>query len=167
MRQPPLLIVSLLLLLACGSASAQWKWRDANGRVTVSDIPPPSTVREQDIISQPANARRVANAPAQAVAASAAVGGAVPLPKSSTDPELEARRKRAADEKAAQQRQLDERDTAARAENCNRAKSYLGTLSDGRRVAHTNARGEVEALDDKARAEEMQRAREMIASDCK
>jgi hypothetical protein len=60
-----------------------------------------------------------------------------------------------------------EKEAAQRAENCARAKSHLNALSDGMRIARTNDKGEREVLDDKGRAEEMQRARQVIASDCK
>jgi hypothetical protein len=167
MRQASLLIASLLIGLACGHANAQWKWRDANGRITVSDVAPPSAVREQDILSRPTGIRRAADGAAPAATASTVVGGAAPMPKSSTDPELEARRRRAADEQIAQQRQQQDRQAAAQAENCSRAKGNLAVLNDGKRIVRTNVQGEVEPLDDKGRTEEIQRARTTIASDCK
>jgi len=169
MRQAPILIASLLIAFACGSVNAQWKWRDANGRVTLSDVAPPSTVREQDILSRPSGTRGAADRATPVAAASTVVGSAAAARelKASTDPELEARRKRATEEQAAQQRQMEERHAAARADNCSRARSYLGALSDGKRVSRTNAQGELEVIDDKARADETQRARAMIASDCK
>jgi hypothetical protein len=40
-------------------------------------------------------------------------------------------------------------------------------LESGQRIARVNAQGEREVLDDKGRAEEMQRARQVMASDCK
>jgi hypothetical protein len=67
----------------------------------------------------------------------------------------------------AQQRQQQERDAAARAENCSRARAHLAALADGQRMTRNNAQGEREVLDDKGRAEEMQRARAIIASDCR
>ena len=165
MRHATLLAASLLVALACASASAQWKWRDASGRVTVSDLPPPSAVPDRDIISRPRAAPSAK--PASAASAASAPVGAAPAVKSNTDPELEARRKRAADEQIAQQRQQHERDAAVRAENCNRARSALAMLSEGKRLVRTNAQDEVEVIDDKGRAEEVQRARARIASDCK
>jgi len=56
---------------------------------------------------------------------------------------------------------------AVRAENCTRAKGQLKTLEDGIRMARTNANGEREILDDKGRADEMQRTRQIISSDCR
>ena len=162
------LALCLLLGLACGSAQAQWKWRDANGRVTASDLPPPSSVAERDILTRPSDPRRAAPAAAvPAAPASATIASKPAVKTTSTDPELEARRKRAADEQAAAQRQQDERNAAARSENCSRARSHLNVLNEGRRMARTNAKGEVEVVDDKGRAEEVQRARAVIDSDCK
>ena len=175
MRYAIPLAASALLALACGSAQAQWKWRDASGRVTASDLPPPASVPEQNIIARPSDAKRpsagasLAPAPVNAPLSSAvAKAPATATPgKNTTDPELDARRKRATDEQAEKQRQADAGLAAARAENCTRAKSYLGVLSEGKRVARTNAQGEVEVVDDKGRTEELARARSTIASECK
>ena len=167
MRHAAALTVVLLAALACGSANAQWKWRDANGQVTASDRAPPSNVPERDILARPTDQRRasvVVQAPAPAAsAASAPRAAATPT----VDPELEARRKRAADEQVAQQRQQQERDAALRAENCSRARAQMTALSEGLRMTRPNARGQLEVLDDKGRAEEIQRARAVVASDCR
>ena len=176
MRYATLLAASALLALACSSAQAQWKWRDAGGHVTASDLPPPASVPEQNIISKPSDAKRpnggASLAPAQSNAPLSSAVGKGPATaaapgKNSTDPELEARRKRAAEELAAQQRQIEASNAAVRADNCARAKSYLGALNEGKRVSRANAQGELEVVDDRGRAEELQRARSMIASECK
>jgi Domain of unknown function (DUF4124) len=167
--------VSLLLVLAgvialAGSAvgqSGNWKYRDAQGRTVVSDLPPPAGVQDKDILVRPtAPLRRAAPAAAPASAA-AATPQTAPALAQSTDPELEARRKKVLDEQQTQKKLQDEKDSVQRADNCARAKSHLAALADGQRIARTNAQGEREILDDKGRAEEMQRARQVIASDCK
>lgn len=166
MHHPAAVIgTALALLLTCGSAAAQWKWRDAGGRITVSDLPPPNSVPPGDVLARPVDLR-AAVAPKPAAAASA-VGLPLRPASSGTDPELEARRKRAADEQTAQQSQAQVRDDAARVENCSRAKGQLAALGEGQRMTRTNAQGEREVLDDMGRAVEMQRARSVMASDCK
>jgi Domain of unknown function (DUF4124) len=146
-------------------SAAAWKWRDATGRVTVSDTPPPNSVPDKDILVRPPLQIRAR------AAASAAEAGPKPTASLTTprglDPELEARRKKAADDQMAQQKAQEDKGAAVRAENCVRAKGHLAALADGQRIARTNAQGEREVLDDKGRAEEMQRARAVIASDCK
>jgi len=166
MHHPAAVIVAALALgLACGSAAAQWKWRDAAGRITVSDLPPPNSVPERDVLTR-ATETRPAAAPKPAALVNAA-SPPVRLASSGTDPELEVRRKRAAEEQTAQQRLAQGRDDAARTENCSRARGQLAALGEGQRMTRTNAQGEREVLDDKGRAEEMQRARSVMASDCK
>jgi len=163
-------LVLLAAVVALGAAAqtasrpAAWKWRDAAGQVHVSDLPPPLTIPTKDILDRPPLQRKAAAAEAAAASAASAVSASTG-PKS--DPELDARRKRAADEQSAQQRQQQERDLAVRAENCSRAKGALAGLADGQRMTRTNAKGEREVMDDKDRADEMQRARAAIASDCR
>ena len=173
MRKPTTLVVLLatFLALAAGAQTAPqpsvWKWRDIAGRVHVSDLPPPLSVPAKDILDRPPSQRKVAAAETAAASAASAASAAVGSSGSRSDPELDARRKRAADEQMAQARQQQDRDLALRAENCARAKGALAGLADGQRMTRTNAKGEREVLDDKERADEMQRARAVIASDCR
>jgi type IV secretory pathway VirB10-like protein len=152
---------------AQSTAPSAWKWKDASGRINVSDTPPPSSVPSKDIIERPAAPVR-APAPAPAAASAPTAANSPPVNTSPrVDPELEARRQKAAADQQAQKREQEERNAAARAENCTRAKGHLASLSEGQRIARPNEKGEREVLDDKGRAEEMQRARSVIASDCK
>jgi hypothetical protein len=172
MRKPSLTwLCALAATLAVCAAVAQtgtWKYRDAQGRIVVSDLPPPAGVQDKDIIERPPTVVRRPAAPAPAAApATPAQAAAGKVPVAAVDPELEARRKKAADEQAQQQKAQQEKDAAQRAENCGRARQHLAALNDGMRIARTNDKGEREILDDKGRAEEMQRARQVIASDCK
>lgn len=141
-------------------AQAQWKWKDKGGQVQYSDLPPPAGIAEQDILQRPGNAqRRAAPAPAPASAASAA-------PRT-VDPELEAKRRKQEQDEAAKTKAAEEKLAQARAENCQRAKNYLKSIDDGVRIARPNDKGEREVLDEKGRADEARRTREIIASDCR
>jgi len=172
MRQLPT-IATLSLALIGAIAAAQtaplppaWKWIDASGQIQYSDTPPPQSVPDKNILERPTVHRRAAAAAASAAAASAAADAlAIGAPK--VDPELEARRKRAADEQSAQQRLQQERDAAIRADNCKRARDQLALFTDGQRISRTNAQGEREVVDDKTRADETQRVRTFIAGECK
>lgn len=153
-------------------AAAQWKWIDKQGRTQYSDLPPPRETPPRDILQRPntaaGNFRE--GTPASAAAASAASGvapsAALPAIRAS-EPELETRLKKAAQE-AAERKQADEsKVAAAKAENCTRAKAHLRTLDSGVRVARANDKGEREIMDDAARTVETRRAREVIASDCR
>ena len=162
---PRLSIVLLSALIGAAvalPAAAQWKWRDKGGQIQYSDLPPPQGVSDQDILQRPTSAQR-RTAAAAAVAAVPASAASAPR----VEPELEAKRRKAEQEQVAKKKAEEEKITAARADNCVHAKSYLKTLEDGGRIAHTNAKGEREILDDQARAAEMKRTRDVVASDCK
>lgn len=156
------------------TAFAQWKWKDKTGRVQYSDLPPPPSVADAEILQRPSGSTRkgapafapnTAQAAAAALAASAA-SDAASGPAKAVEPELEAKRRKVAEEEGAKRRAEEEKLNAARAENCQRAKAQLRALEDGMRMARVNAKGEREVLDDKGRAEESKRARDVVNSDC-
>ena len=160
--------LALLGLALCLPAAAQWKWRDAEGRVLYSDRPPPLSVPAKDILQSP-----TAAAPRIQVISSVPLGASAPeqlaskpAAKAELNVEAEARRRKLEQEQAAKVKAEEQKNAAARKENCTQARSYLRTLEDGRRVARTNEKGEREILDDKQRAHEIERARAVVASDC-
>jgi type IV secretory pathway VirB10-like protein len=159
-------LLVLVLVSAASPASAQWMWRDkAKGdQVTYSDRPPPAHVADKDILKRPQDSRRAVSPPAPA--ASAATSDASPAP-GGVDPALEAKRKEAEKQAAAKKKQEEDQQAAARAENCKRSKKHLLALESGARMSQTNAQGEQEPMDDKGRATEVQRARSVIAAECK
>lgn len=154
-----LCVFALVAALLATAAQAQWTWRDKDGRINASDRPPPRDVPDKDILSRPA-----ARAPARAASAPAAAAAPASSP---AERELLARRKAAEAEQAAKAKADEERAAAQRAENCRRARSQLAALESGQRMARMNDKGEREILDDKGRAEEQRRAREVIGSDCR
>ena len=155
-------LVGLALALP---AAAQWKWRDQRGQTQYSDLPPPRGVPESDILQRPSasGARRALVVTAPASAASAAPLAAM----RASDPELEARRKKAEQDVADKKKAEEARLAVARADNCARAREQLRTIDSGLRMARVNAKGEREVIDDAARAAEAERMRAMIASECK
>ena len=158
-------MAAALGLGVCLPAAAQWVWKDKSGKV-FSQLPPPSSVPEKDILQRPKGASRL-DAPQFVASSASAAAPAASGPAKAVEPELEAKRKKAEQDEAAKRRAEEEKAKAVRAENCSRAKSQLRGLEDGMRMARVNEKGEREVLDDKARAEEARRAKDIIASDCK
>jgi hypothetical protein len=163
-------LVVLLAAAFSGGAMAQWKWRDRSGVMQYSDVPPPQGTPDKDVLERPrAFDKRLAVA-----ASSASAPAAASAPRAGLEPELEAQRRKLEVERAdkaskdqAAQRAEEQRVAALRADNCLRARSSLRSLEEGQRLVRTNAQGEREVLDDKARAEEMTRARGTITTDCR
>jgi len=157
--------VGFSLCVAALPAAAQWKWKDARGQVVISDTPPPREIPERDVLSKPSAVMQRSAVAAAAPAASTPAADTVA--KAKVDPELEARRKKAEAEQGERAKAEEAKVAAARADNCQRAKSHMSTLDSGVRLSRTNANGEREILDDKQRADEIQRTRQVIASDCR
>lgn len=159
-----------LALAVAAPAMAQWQWRDKDGRLNVSDRPPPADVKDKDILKRPSAPSRPAPPPAPASApagATAPTAAAASAPPTALQRELQARQQAAARERAQKAKEDEERLAAARASNCRAARSNLASLDSGQRIVRTNERGEREVLEDRQRAEETRRAREIIASDCR
>ncbi|MGH8701151.1 MAG: DUF4124 domain-containing protein [Burkholderiales bacterium] len=143
-------------------AAAQWKWRDKSGVVQYSDLPPPIGVPDADILQRPAP-----NAPRRAASVPTPAASAPLLVPKTGDSELDAKRRKTEQDETARKKVDDERVAQEKLDNCSRAKAQAKALDDGQRMSRINAKGEREFLDDKGRAEESQRARNVIASDCK
>jgi Domain of unknown function (DUF4124) len=156
------------------TAFAQWQWIDKDGHKVFSDRSPPSDIQEKDILKRPGGASRAAAAApadgtlAPAVAAAPAPANKVSAPKLlGKDAQLEAKKKQAEDAEAASKKVDEEKVAAAKTENCGRAKRGVASFDSGVRIATTNAKGEREIMDDKARAVETRRLQDIVAADCK
>lgn len=154
----------VLMSSLCMPAAAQWKWRDKSGQTQYSDLPPPQGTPESSVLQRPAGAKLRSMPPPDAELTASAPG--LPAPKA-VEPELEAKLRKAEQEKAAKSKAEDDKIAAQKADNCSRARSQVRMIDEGLRVARVNEKGEREVLDDKGRAEEASRARAVIASDCK
>lgn len=174
----PALCIAALLTLTAAEAAPVWKWRDANGRVQISDRPPPKEVPDSAIIQRPDAAPAINYSPAavppgnvvpvgRGRGASAAADGDAPA----VDPELEKRRRQMQAEAQKTpppaEPKVDPQAAAQRAESCRRSQNLLAALQSGQRMARAGAQGEREVLDDKARAEEVQRAQAQIQANCR
>jgi Domain of unknown function (DUF4124) len=171
-------LFALAALAAASPAAAQWAWRDANGRMVVSDQAPPAGVKESQIVRRPgASGSRPAPAPvaepAPAPVAGSTTQGAdagkpqAPRPLTVADQEAQFR-KRLADKEANEKKQAAEnKRSAENADSCQRMRSSLAALDSGRRIARYNAQGETEVLDDTARAAEADRLRRQIDEYCR
>jgi hypothetical protein len=164
-RHHLVLLAALLGSLLAMPAQAQWKWRDKAGQTQYSDLAPPPGTPEADILQRPTVTQ--VRAPVAAAPAASAASGADALKPKTVEPELEAKRRKAEQEKADKAKVEDDRRVAAQADNCARARSYLRTLQDGVRITRANDKGEREYLDDKGRADETKRTRDIVSSDCK
>ena len=169
-RQGAALLFTALAFTLALPAHAQWKWKDASGKVQYSDRPPPQGTPDKDILQRPAGQEmkivqwqngKVINT---TEAASAPAAASAP-----TKAEREADAKRKADEQqlAVKRKAEEQRVADQMRSNCASARSNEQLLNSGQRMVQSNGQGENVAMDDERRAAELQRVRAIIASDCK
>jgi len=149
------LLVTLGLMLA-GSAAAQYKWTEKNGKVQYGDTPPAG-----------ANASALRPPSRGAVdEGEAKKEEARKTPLTPAEQDAEFRKRRAEGEKEREKQAQTERAAQDKAENCARAKEALRTYEAGRRVTRLDANGERHFLDDAQLAQEAARARQSVQQWC-
>lgn len=158
----------LLCLAATGAAQAQWKWRYARGNVQYSDMPPPAGTPDKDILQRPYAARPtiVVSPPGAAASAASAPQPAASAP-TRAEQEAGARAKQERDDQAAKQKEEEKRIAAVRRDNCQRAQAQLRDLQSGNRIMRTNEKGERVFMDEAQIAAEVNRARDVMTSECR
>jgi hypothetical protein len=165
-RLGPLLLTTLLCATCALPVMAQWKWKDANGSTQYSDSPPPSNVKDADILQRP-NATKRSSLPATSAVPAPAASAAPVAAAPKVDKELEDRKKKQEELDAAKKKEIEQKNAAARKENCTQARNYMKSLEEGVLVSRSTASGEREVLDDAGRAAEVKRTQAIIKSDCK
>ena len=140
--------------VAVVSAHAQsYQWRDSNGRLVISDRPPPASVRD----ARPVNAAPPA---ASSTTESAA-------PRTTAEQNMEFRKRQQEARERSDKEAKEAAATAQKRENCERARNQLATLESGnhRLVVPDGKGGEVFVEGDVKEAE-MERTRKIIAESC-
>ncbi|WP_343629903.1 DUF4124 domain-containing protein [Roseateles sp.] len=157
------LLCAFALLALSPSAQAQWKWRDADGRVQYSDRPPPPSVTDKDILQRPSNTSR----PMASPAATAATGSSAPASGASAPgraaSEASSREKIERERKAAEEKQRSE----AMAENCRNAQNRMRVLESGVRLRSGTQAGESQPMTDQMRQDEIRQMQSVISANCK
>lgn len=151
-------IVAACAALVLGTAAAQqYKWTDKDGRVRYGDVPPPGV--KATPLRPPS--------PAPAPAADSAAKGAPKGPLSPAEQEAEFRKRQAEARKAEEKEAQARREAEQARENCARARELQATLESGQRIVRTDAKGERYYLDEQQLAQELARARQLVAQWCK
>jgi len=157
-------IVGLLMLCITLPAQAQWKWKDAQGKIQYSDLPPPQGTPEKDIMQRPPGAQqRITLRPFGASAPENPVASGPTTPTASAPPMTRAQEL----EQQAKQREEIKRAAEVKKENCRDYENNLDTLQSGRRIRKENDKGEQVYLDADQIAAEIQRTRALIAKQCR
>lgn len=145
------LAFTLTLVLAATSVWAQGKiytWRDANGKMHSSDVPPPEL-----------------NIPVKEFSSPAAPTADTPPKWAEQELEFQKRRKETDEAQAKAEKEKAEQETSKK--ECESSKSQLTALESGQRISTVGKDGQRTFLDDAGRAAEIARARKAVADWCK
>jgi hypothetical protein len=145
-------------------AHAQWKWKDASGKIQYSDLPPPSGTPEANILQRPAGQQLGVmvlrdGKPVNVPAAEAAKASA----PSKADLDAQAKQKQDQADQLARQKADQARVAQQKRDNCAAARENLATLQSGVRL-RTGTDGAI--MDDAQRNAAVDRAQQIINSDC-
>ena len=146
-------------LLVAGSACAQYKWTDQNGRVQYSDTPP-AGVNAAPMRQRSAPPPRAESSDSKDDAKDAKKG---PLTPAEQDAAFRKRQQEAAKEREKQAKA--EQDNQAKKDNCRRSQEAVRSLETGRAM-RTDAQGENYYLDEAQIAQEKSRAQQLMQEWC-
>lgn len=155
-------------------AAGAWVWVDGNGRKVYSDLPPPASVAERQIIQRPGMPTIQPPAAEQPAATAAKPAGNLPAstpaggqPADKATPGDDKKRKEAAQAEEARRQATEAKNAEIRADNCKRAQASLSTLNSGRRLVTTNEQGQQITLTASDKAEEASRLERIISENCR
>jgi len=168
------LLAAGALLALSALAQAQYMWIDEKGIKQFSDRAPPASVPLNAILKAPRGAASAATMPSATVAADgtdvsdgAAKPGPVPVPAPTVAERNADYRKRARENLEREQKEKDERiASAARADNCTRARSARQSMDSGARIGIQDLNGERGFMSDEQRVVESTKI-DRVLSGCK
>ena len=190
-RWIPVAAMAAVLFAVTATEAATYQWRDGQGRMVYSDLPPPPSTPPKHIIAgpqarTPLDQRGMAQVsgaePNAAKAGDAAVrngpdqgngpvkadkaGIAIPPGQVSADRELAFRKRQA--EQAEQEKQVAEasRRRSEVAKACADFRGDIRALESGRRIARIGAGGEQEFVSDAERSDRLKDARKNVGEHC-
>lgn len=156
----PLWIALLTLALLPMSANAEiYKWKDANGVIRYSDVPPPSNVPRESI-----GVKKVVAPPTATAPSSTETSAQKKSPAANREGDAIKRQEDA--EAAKNKEQAKEAELKQKQQNCATAKANLQNYQQGGRIYKMNEKGEREYLDDAGIAKNLEQAQKDVDEYC-
>ncbi len=143
-------LLIVLFLISATVMAEIYSWRDADGGMHYSDIPPLGQVNTRKIEPSAANPGDIERAR-----------------QDLANKEAGFKKRQQTTTEAAVKEDKESADAAEKLRNCERARSYLRELDSGVRISGTNENGERVFLDDQRRQQETEVAARAVESWCK
>lgn len=170
-RSSALCLLAAATLAVPVQALAYWQWRDANGRMVYSDVPPSAAaarvLRAPGRFAGELQPVEAANAGAPAPAAPApANASAKPAAAPAPTPEEAFQKRREASLKAATEEARKESEAAEREARCAQLRNYANGLQQGMRAAVAGPDGSLQHLNSDQRQAEVLKANASLEKNC-
>ncbi|SPR96703.1 DUF4124 domain-containing protein [Cupriavidus taiwanensis] len=165
---PRLLAAALAAVLAVPApALAYWQWRDANGHMVYSDVPPSTAAAR--VLRAPgrhAEFQPVQAAPPADAAIAAPAPAKAPARPAAPTPEEAFQKRREASLKAAAEEARRETEAAERAARCAQLRNYATGLQQGMRAAVAGPDGSLQHLNSEQRQAEILKTSANLEKHC-
>ncbi len=169
MKRIALLAAILAAAFIAPQAGAEiYQWTDANGKKVISDKPPPGQVNVQKkapVEAAPQNDGAQPTDDQKPKGEPKASGETKEKSLADRDMEFRKRQKEQQEKEEKAKKEADE--AAKKKENCDNARKQLQILESGRRVAMMNDKGERYFMEDAQRAQEIEKTRSYVDTQCK
>ena len=165
----PRIAATLTMFCMTTAAFGQYIWLDEKGGKQYSDMPPPASIPQKNILKQPGksySAPQTSSDNADAPAKSPAVAEKTNVPMTTAERNADFKKRQAKQAEEEAKTAEEAKNAAAKAKNCENAKSYHRSLVSGERISTTDKNGEKTFLDDGQRAKEIKEAQAAL-NDCK
>jgi hypothetical protein len=152
-----ILMVLLLALLSMNANAEIYKWKDANGVIRYSDVPPPSNVPRESL-----GTKKVVAPPS--APSSTETSAQKKSPEAGREGDAIKRQEDA--EAAKNKERVKEAELKLKQQNCATAKGNLQNYQHGGRVYKMNEKGEREYMDDADIAKNLEQAKKDVDEYC-
>jgi len=160
---------TLIMMSFALVASAQYVWLDEKGSKQYSDMPPPASIPQKNILKQPGRGYVSSPPPSESTdnsAKDAATDDKAKAPMTTAEKNADFQKRKAKQAEDEAKAAAEAKHAAAKAKACENARNYSQSLSSGQRIATTDKSGERSFLTDEQRAKELREAREVL-NECK
>lgn len=134
-----------------------YQWKDSNGRTVISDTPQPGGGK----------AARILGGSVPAVVTEKPAEKSAEAPKTTAEKDLDFKKRQQDAREKAEKEAKEQKLTADRQDNCDRARRNLAALESKQPIATYDEKGERRLMDTAQRDAEMDRARQIMAESCK
>ena len=167
-RTTCIILMAILGFAISISCQAQYVWVDEKGTKQFSDLPPPASTPKKLILKMPGITKQEPNNDSnqETISGAAAPNEKLQKPVTTAGRNEDFMKRRLEQEEKDKKAAAEKQASMDKANNCERARSFLQSLEAGVRIGSTDKNGERSYMSDEQRAKEIADVKRTL-SDCK